>query len=77
MKYLRITMTIAIIHIFGYNVDIIWINISCLITNMYECPSKTFIVVVVLFHSCFPELSLTKLIKTGCCISSGKRVKIK
>ena len=77
MKYLRMTMTIAIINIFGYNVEIIWINISWLITNMYECPSKTFIVVVVLFDSCFPELSLTKLVKTGCRISSGKRGKIK
>ena len=43
---------------------------------MYECPNETFIVVVVLFHPCFPELSLTKLIKTGCRIASGKCVKI-
>ena len=44
---------------------------------MYECPNETFIVVVVLFHPCFPELSLTKLIKTGCRIASDKSVKIR
>ena len=49
---------------------------------MYECPSETVIVsetfvVVVLFHPCFLELSLTKLIKTGCRIACGKRVKIR
>ena len=67
MKYLKM---LAIVNIFDYNVDIIGIN-------MYQYPSDTFIVVVVLFHPCFPELSLTKLIKTGCRIASGKRVEIR
>ena len=43
---------------------------------MYECPSEIFIAAVVLFHPCFPELSVTKLIKAGFCIESSKCVKI-
>ena len=59
---------------FEYNVKIIWINIGWLIIKLYKCPTVTYIVVAVLFHSSFPELGLRKLIKTGTRISSGKRV---
>ena len=44
---------------------------------MYECLSEPFIVVAVFFNPCFPELSLTKLMKTEYRIASGNRVKIR
>lgn len=59
---------------FEYNAKIIWINIGWLIIKMYKFPNVAYIAVTVLFHSCFPELGLRKLIKTGSRISSGKHV---
>ena len=52
------------------------ISLGWLITMTYEYPSETSIDAVVLLHPYFPELNLTKLIKTGCCMASGKRVEI-